>query len=148
MVVRNSLAGGLGAPYFKRASIPQGCPLSMMITALLLRPWILLIRERGVKPRVLADDTFIAAKGEAHLHAFKTALNITHEYPKDMVAHVAPDMSTNFSNHKDAREWLAQHTWKEVGECIPVKTNQRDLGAHICTLEFLRGSEIGTSKEL
>ena len=38
--VRNTVAGGLGEPYKRPTSIPQGDPLSMMVTALLLRPWL------------------------------------------------------------------------------------------------------------
>ena len=36
--VYNGMAGGLGKAYYKDCSIPQGCPLSMMIIALMLRP--------------------------------------------------------------------------------------------------------------
>ena len=33
LTVYNALAGGYGKPYGKRMSIPQGCPLSMMLVA-------------------------------------------------------------------------------------------------------------------
>eukprot|EP00969_Alexandrium_andersonii_P127776 5647497-Alexandrium_andersonii.AAC.1 len=36
----NSLALGLGTPYQRRMSIPQGCPLSMSFATLLLTPWL------------------------------------------------------------------------------------------------------------
>ena len=39
--VYNTVAGGLGQPYTKPASIPQEDPLSMMVVALLLRAWII-----------------------------------------------------------------------------------------------------------
>ena len=64
LVVRNTIAGGLGEPYTKKTGIPQGDPFSMMITALLLRPWISQMLERGVYPRVLADDLQVVAVGE------------------------------------------------------------------------------------
>jgi hypothetical protein len=54
--VYNSVAGGLGQPYTKPASIPQGDPLSMMVVALLLRAWIIQMNRVAVEPRVLADD--------------------------------------------------------------------------------------------
>ena len=38
--VYNIVAGGLGEPYGRPTSIPQGDPMSMMIVAILLRPWI------------------------------------------------------------------------------------------------------------
>ena len=37
----NTLPGCIGQPYKKVASIPHGDPYSMMIIALLLRPWVL-----------------------------------------------------------------------------------------------------------
>ena len=40
------LAGGqMGEPYRKETSIPQGCPLSMALVALLLRPWVMAVRS-------------------------------------------------------------------------------------------------------
>jgi hypothetical protein len=59
--VRNSLAGALGAPYQPEAGIPQGCPLSMMMIAYRLRPWIMKMRAMQVTPRVLADDILLFA---------------------------------------------------------------------------------------
>ena len=65
--VRNTIAGGLGRPYSKKTGIPQGDPFSMMVTALLLRPWLLEMRAFGVYPRILADDVSVVAIGEDHL---------------------------------------------------------------------------------
>ena len=56
--VHNSLA----IPYTRKCSIPQGRPLSMMIVALLMRPWIMMMKEMNVEPKVLADDVMIIAK--------------------------------------------------------------------------------------
>ncbi len=56
------LAGTLGEDHVDRASIPQGCPFSMVLVALLMRPWASLMRECGVKPRTLADDLLIFAE--------------------------------------------------------------------------------------
>ena len=47
LLVYNYIAGGYGTPYHKRCSIPQGCPLSMMLVALLLRPIVLLTQIPG-----------------------------------------------------------------------------------------------------
>ena len=46
--VRNSLAGTLGAEYHKRTSIPQGCPLSMAIVAMIMHPWLALMKKHKV----------------------------------------------------------------------------------------------------
>ena len=41
LTIRNAVAGGLGEEYRKATSIPQGDPFSMMLVALIMRPWIL-----------------------------------------------------------------------------------------------------------
>ena len=41
MIVRNMLAGGYGEGYTKECSMHQGCPMGMMVVALLIRPWLL-----------------------------------------------------------------------------------------------------------
>ena len=43
LMIYNSLAGGLGQPYARRCGIPQGCPLSMMLVALIMRSWVILM---------------------------------------------------------------------------------------------------------
>ena len=41
----NSLGTTIGKPHRHKCGIPQGCPFSMLIIALLLRPWILMMRQ-------------------------------------------------------------------------------------------------------
>ena len=60
----NAVAGGLGQPYTRFMGIPQGCPMSMMIIMLLLRAWIIEMRDTSVKPRGLADDLLMVASGD------------------------------------------------------------------------------------
>ena len=45
LLVHNTIAGGVGTGFKRRCGIPQGCPLSMMFTAVLMRAWILLARS-------------------------------------------------------------------------------------------------------
>ena len=59
LVICNQIGGTLGKPHQHRCSIPQGCPFSMALIALLMRPWILHMRAHQVEPRVLAGDLFI-----------------------------------------------------------------------------------------
>ena len=56
MVVYNTIAGGIGEGYQKKASIPQGDPLSMMVKALLMRPWIMEMKAMAMETRIIADD--------------------------------------------------------------------------------------------
>ena len=71
--VYNTVAGGLGQPYKRPTSIPQGDPMSMMVVALLTRPWIIQMRRAAVEPRVLADDLLIMATGDNSLKLFEYA---------------------------------------------------------------------------
>ena len=93
MTVRNTVAGGLGVPYRKRTSVPQGCPFSMMFTALLMRPWLLMMREMSVVPRVLADDILLVTTGADHEQRFIEGYSATHLYLADMGAKLAADRS-------------------------------------------------------
>ena len=49
----NCLAGGVGRPHRRKCGAPQGCPFSMMMVALIMRPWI-----------IQADDVLTLAKGK------------------------------------------------------------------------------------
>ena len=53
MMVYNTVAGGVGEAYSKPTSIPQGDPLSMMVTALLLRPWIMEMKGMVMKTIII-----------------------------------------------------------------------------------------------
>ena len=86
----NMLPHGAGEPYKKRCSIPQGCPFGMMITALLLRPWISASRSAITIPRTLADDLLLIASAEADteeeslLDVFTAGMQYTIEFVTDM----------------------------------------------------------------
>ena len=74
----NTVAGGVGAAYSKPTSVPQGDPMSMMIVALLLRAWIVEMKQMNLKPRVLADDLHVIAVGYDHLGQFQKDFDKTH----------------------------------------------------------------------
>ena len=80
LLVRNAVADGLGLPYRKPCSIPQGCPMSMMIVAYIMRPWVLMMRSINVVPRVLADDFLVPARGERHAGRFTEAFEFALRY--------------------------------------------------------------------
>ena len=81
---RNAVAGGLGTPYKRFMGIPQGCPMSMMIIILILRAWLIEMRETNVKPRDLADDLLMVASGPQHEHSIKEAVEKAYDYMQDM----------------------------------------------------------------
>ena len=141
LYIVNNLVGNLGKPHHRKCGIPQGCLLSMMFTALLLRPWVGLMKTCNAIPRVLADDLLILNIGRGHLEAFTKALNATHEFLYDMGARVASNKSYNFSNNKGTRTWLRTHIWTKIEATISVINHGRDLGAHFC---FTTSNHAGT----
>ena len=77
---RNTIAGGLGKAHYKKCGIPQGCPLSLCLTSVLVRPWVCKMEDMGVQARILADDMLIIARGQLHGSRIKRALDETHRY--------------------------------------------------------------------
>ena len=130
-MVRNTIAGGLGEPYFKPTSIPQGDPFSMMITSLLLRPWVMQMKTIKVIPRILADDLQLMTTGRRHLGRFVRGFNTTHQHLEDMGARLAPKKSVAWSSTATARKWLTEHRWRKVGGTIKVIADGKDLGCHM-----------------
>ena len=47
LAVYNHIGTGLGTPHQHRCSIPQGCPFSMALVTLLVRPWMYCMRDIG-----------------------------------------------------------------------------------------------------
>ena len=47
LMVYKCLAGDIGRPYLRRCSISLGCPFSMAMVALIMRPWIMIMRATG-----------------------------------------------------------------------------------------------------
>ena len=47
----------------------------MALIALLMRPWICMMREIGVTPRTLADDLFLYAAGKDHRQKAEEAMD-------------------------------------------------------------------------
>ena len=134
MTVYNCLPGGMGKPHKRKCGLPQGCPFSMAMVALLMRPWIVMMRGiQGVRCYILADDVMILAEGSRMLANVAQGLNETHEYLKDLGARVAPGKSYNFASNKKAASWLRKTTWKFIGTTIDVVTDFRYLGAHVTT---------------
>ena len=103
--VYNTVAGGLGQPYIRPTSIPQGDPMSMMVVALLTRAWVIQMQRAAVEPRVLADDLLIMATVEDSLSLFVFPYNATHKHVEDMGANVAPKKLLTFSSNAANRRW-------------------------------------------
>ena len=138
LLLYNCLAGGIGTPHTRACGIPQGCPFSMTIVALIMKPWVILMRACSVTCFILADDVLIIATGANMLDRFQKALNATHKYLQAMGARVAPDKSYNFTSTKKAANWLSNTLWEHIGQGISVITDFRYLGAHLSSVTSLR----------
>ena len=131
--VYNGIAVGLGRAYYKDCSIPQGCPLSMMIIALMLRPWLKVVEQMGAEGRILADDIIVTATGKNHAKVFERAYDATHEYMHDIGAKIASKRSLTFAARPHDRRTLKHQVWPAVGGTIRLVLHTRDLGAHVTT---------------
>ena len=95
LLVYNCLAGGVGLPYRRKCGIPQGCPFSMMVVALIMRTWVIQMRDIGdVHCYILADDVLILATWRAMISKTAEAINTTHKYMQTMGARVVRAKAT------------------------------------------------------
>ena len=131
LIVHNTVAQGIGIGYVRRCGIPQGCPLSMLIIALITRPWVVIAKSHGLIPSILADDLFLLSFGDNMCTRFADMLNRTHRYLHDMGAKVAEGKSFNFASNNTASDWLKNTLWEVIGASIEVVDNFRYLGAHL-----------------
>ena len=74
----------------------------MMIVALLMRPWIMMMRELNAEPKVLADDVMIIAKGTRMIKRLARSLNGTHTDLHDMGAKNSTCEVLQLCNHADS----------------------------------------------
>ena len=126
LYVYNCLAGGVGRPFLRRCGIPQGCPFSMAMVALKMRPWILIMRTfEGITCSILADDVLILSTGRHMARNFAKALDATHTLLHNMGAKVAPAKNFNFATHRGVKAWLSQKTWTGINTTIKVVDDLR-----------------------
>ncbi len=129
--VRFQVGNAIGVPYHDRASIPQGCPYSMAMVALLTKPWISLMKRNRVIPRCLADDLLILAIGNFHQSKYIKAMSLSKQFFQDIGANVADRKCFSFAADKQTREFLANYRWDHTGLLIPAVSSFRDIGAHL-----------------
>ena len=129
--LRFKLAAGLGQPWTRDGSIPQGCPFSMMFIVALYLPWCRhLGAQVGVQPQLYADNLKCLSRNpELLLHAAR----FTTKYVRLVGQEPAPSkcvlMSTTRAVRSDMRGWVVSdegHRWS-------VKLDVRDLGCHLDT---------------
>ncbi len=114
----------------------------MMCLALMLRPWMLIVREAGSIPRTLADDMLVISSGPSNLSDFVTQFDFTFQFLIDLGAKPAANKSYTFSSDTRARAWLITHFWRVAKSTVDCVIAVRDLGAHISTGASLFGATL------
>ena len=130
--MRTAFALGLGRPRRRRLAIPQGCPWSNTLLALLMRPLLCKLRGLQVVPRWLADDLEVLAVGRAHASRLAEAQRAIGHHLRAMGSKVAtgPGKSVAFASSKAGRRRLRRAAKSPGEEAREVVTHWRDLGAH------------------
>ena len=112
LTVFNQIAGELGQPHQHRCSIPQGCPFSMLMVALIMKPWLGLMRtEAEVVPRILADDLFLHAARQGHAARMVKGMRLSMCYFQDISARIAPGKCFVGSSCPSTRANLRRLDW-------------------------------------
>ena len=103
----------------------------MTMVALLMRPWLLLMRSMSVEPRCLADDLLILSVGAHHERRYVDAMKASRGYFQIMEAKVADKKCFSFATDAATRLRLRKRVWEEGGVRIPVVNHFRDLGTSV-----------------
>ena len=103
----------------------------MTLIALLMRPWILHMRDNQLTPRVLADDLYISASRDNHANNTTKGMQLSRTYFHDIGAKVADNKCFLASTCPTTRQQLRKLTWDTKGTKLKVVTHFRDLGAHV-----------------
>jgi hypothetical protein len=140
--VRYQVGQTVGNPHHDLTSIPQGCPFSMTMVALIMIPWIRKMRAMEVSPRVLADDLLLVATGEGHRAKAIAGLVESIKFFEVMGARVATDKCFSFAGDAPTRKLLADHVWDCGDITIPCKSSFRDLGSHLNLTRSLSGGTL------
>ena len=106
--LRFKLASGLGEPWTRDGSIPQGCPLSMMFIVALYLPWCrYLSAQEGVQPQLYADNLKCVSRDPDLL---LNAARCTTGYVRLVSQEPAPSkcvlLSTSREVRKDMKDWV------------------------------------------
>ena len=123
LTTRYQFGQHLGKGCKNRCSIPQGCPFSMTMVALLLRPWIKYMESMKVTPRCLADDLLIMTEGIGHRMRTIKALEASIQFFEDIGAKVAPNKCFMFGTTTATRTTFRNQPFNIDGKglYIPVK---------------------------
>ena len=114
----------------------------MTMIALIMVPWVKLMREEGVQPRVLADDLMFSASGSKRRGLTVNAMQKSRQFFTDLGARVAVKKCFTFASDASTRQFLAKFQWDSTGLLIPCVNNFRDLGTHLNLTKGFNGATL------
>ena len=129
--VRFQIGRTIGKHHQDPASLPQGCPFSMAMVALLFKPWLSVMKQAKVTPRCLADDLMLIATGQEHQSRYINAMQLTRTFFTDIGAKIADKKCFSFAGDETTRQFLSKYEWDHEGLQIPTVSNFRDTGTHL-----------------
>eukprot|EP00969_Alexandrium_andersonii_P190982 8436977-Alexandrium_andersonii.AAC.1 len=131
IVTINDYGHFAGPKYWKPCGVPQGDPLSMCWLCLLMRPAMLLMKEQGIVPRMLADDVNATTVGPRAWTKLKRGGNALRRFFAAVGAKASPRKSRLFSTSRSVRCMMREHVWPELQSKMPICGGGRDLGSHL-----------------
>ena len=129
--MRFKLASGLGAPWTRDGSVPQGCLLSMMFIVALYLPWCRnLFAQVGVQPQLYRDNLKCVSRDPDLLLA---AARFTTGYVRLVGQEPAPSKCVLLSTSREVRYSMKGWVLSQEGDQWSVRFDVRDLGGHLDT---------------
>ena len=125
------MASGLGEPWTHDGGVPQGCPLSMMFTVALYRPWCRYLSVQvGVQPQLYADNLKCVSRDPDLL---SNAARFTTGYVRLVGQEPAPSKCVLLSTSREDRHGMKGWVLSQEGDQWSVRFDVRDLGGHLNT---------------
>ena len=125
---RFKLASGLGEPWIRDGSIPQGCPLRVMLIVAVYLSWCkYLAAQEGVEPQLYADNLKCVSRDPGVLLHAGFTTGYVRLVGQEPALGKCVLMITSGEVGKDMRDWVFTHE----GERWTVKLDVRDPGGHL-----------------
>ena len=139
-------ASGLGEPWTRDGSIPQGCPFSMMFIVALHLPWCrYLAAQVGVQPELYADNLeCVSGDPGLLLRAAQFTTGYLRLVDQEPASSKCVLQSTSRGVRGDLKDWVLS----DGGDKWSVKFDVRDLVGHLDTTFRGRSAKLATGARL
>ena len=139
--LRFKLACGLGSPWTRDGSSPQGCPLSMIFSLALYLPWCRALESiPGVWPQLYADSPRCVS---GSLAALLGVARFTSMYIRLVGQEAAPKKCVFLGTSKKVRNDMKCWTVSDAGDKCSSRLDVWDLGGHLDSTLRARATTLG-----